>query len=388
MFKRHLEKKLHEMSKHFPCIFLTGPRQSGKTTLSKLAFPDHRYISLENPNVLASIQYDPLGYLGSDRWVIDEAQVFPDLFKYLQGMVDDDPTTGRFILSGSQNFLLNAHISQSLAGRVGILELLPLTYAEFLTDHEAIDLWSYILQGQYPRPYAQNIPYQDWVASYIRTYVERDVRALLNVQDLGRFQLFLKLCAARHGQLLNLSNLAVDAGISQTTATTWIGLLEASYLCFRLKPYYNNMRKRLVKMPKLYFYDSGLVCFLLGIDSVSTLKTHPMKGPLFEGFIISELTKKFYNKGQVSPLYFWQDHSGFEIDIIQETSDGIRPIEIKSSETFQSGFLDNIIKFSNIEQKQVDRTLVYCGKDQFVQKDVQVQPWDTFCLEAVSQLIY
>jgi len=297
---------------------------------------------------LEAVRFDPLGYFKDQNtsWIIDEAQEFPDLFKYLQGIMDQNPKPGRFILSGSQNFLLNDKISQSLAGRVGVLELLPLTYQEYLTAKpEQEDVWSYLFYGQYPRPLLQDVSNTDWTSSYLRTYVERDVRTLLSVQNLSTFQTFLKACVARQGQLLNLSSLAVDVGISQTTATSWISMLEASYLCFRLRPYYKNFNKRLVKMPKLYFYDSGLACFLLGIESVEQLRTSSMRGAIFEGFIISEMLKKKFNQGKASNLYFWRDHSGTEIDILRETNEKLQPIEVKSSETFQKDFLSNLMVF-------------------------------------------
>ncbi len=295
--------------------------------------------------------------------------------------MDDRPLPGRFILSGSQNFLLNAHISQSLAGRVGILELLPLTYGEYLTDKPPQkDIWSYMFYGQYPRPFLYEPPSTDWMAGYIRTYVERDVRSLMDIQNLPKFQTFLKLCAGRHGQLLNYTALAVDAGISQSTVIAWIGLLEASYLCFRLQPYYNNFKKRLIKTPKLYFYDSGLVCFLLGMDSVDHLRVHSARGAIFEGFILAEMLKKRFNQGKTSNLYFWRDHLGVEIDIVREVQQKLQPIEVKSSETFQSSFLDHLHTFGKMDAAQTSPTLVYCGHDSFVQKEIAIQSWDKFCL--------
>lgn len=380
MFKRSLTEKLLTYSNQFPGIFLTGPRQSGKTTLLKMVFPKHQYISLENPNTLSVVQYDPIGYFKDlqTNWIIDEAQEFPDLFKYLQGFIDENSKVGRFILSGSQNFLINEKISQSLAGRVGVLELLPLTYEEYLTYLPKKDnVWDYLFSGQYPKPLSSNFS-ADWVASYLRTYVERDVRTLLSVQNLSKFQTFLKLCAARQGQLLNLSSLAVDAGISQTTATAWISILEASYLCFRLYPYYKNFNKRLVKMPKLYFFDSGIVCFLLGIESTKQLELHISRGAIFEGFIVSELVKKRFNRGQSSNVYFWRDHQGLEIDVLQERGSEITCTEIKSSATFQSDFLSNLVKFSKIDVVK-ESILVYCGNECFSQGDVSVYPWQEFC---------
>lgn len=382
MFQRTLSKKMLSYAAQFPGIFLTGPRQSGKTTLAKMTFPQHRYISLENPNTLAAVQFDPLGYFNDPQysWIIDEAQEFPDLFKYLQGIIDESPKPGRFILSGSQNFLLNDNISQSLAGRVGVLELLPLTYREYLTDAEPAGVWKYIFYGQYPRLWQYKEPHTDWMASYLRTYVERDVRSLMAVGNISKFQTFLKLCAARSGQLLNLSSLAVDAGISQTTATSWISILEASYLCFRLRPYHQNFKKRLVKMPKLYFYDSGLVCFLLGIESEENLQIHALRGPIFEGFIVSELIKHRFNSGKPSNLYFWRDYLGTEIDIVREKNQTLEAIEVKSSQTFQPDFLDKLQQFYSITKGKTTSRLVYCGAENFIQKEISIKSWDAFCL--------
>ncbi len=381
MFERTLQEKLLSYANKFPGVFLTGPRQSGKTTLLKKAFPDYKYISLENPNTLEAVRFDPIGYFKDPHqsWIIDEAQEFPDLFRYLQGFMDDHPKAGRFILSGSQNFLLNEKIIQSLAGRVGVLELLPLTYAEYLSAKKPMNnVWSYLLQGQYPRPLLEGGSPTDWISSYLRTYVERDVRTLLAVQNLSTFQTFLKACAARQGQLLNLSSLAVDVGISQTTATAWLNILEASYLCFRLRPYYKNFNKRLVKMPKLYFYDSGLACFLLGIESVEQLHLSSLRGAIFEGFIISEMIKQRYNQGKSNNLYFWRDHIGMEIDILREVQEKLQPIEIKSSETFQKDFLTHLIAFEKVAPS-TERVLVYCGSETFTQKTVTVESWDKFC---------
>jgi predicted AAA+ superfamily ATPase len=381
MFERIMREKLVQFAQQFPCVFLTGPRQSGKTTLLKATFPEYHYISLENPNVLSAVQYDPIGFFKDHtaNWIIDEAQEYTDLFKFLQGFIDENPKVGRFILSGSQNFLLSEKISQSLAGRAGVLELLPLTYQEYLSANNSMDIWYYLFNGQYPKPLAQNLGHADWIASYVRTYVERDVRTILGVQNLSKFQTFLRLCAARHGQLLNLNSLAIDAGISQTTATKWISVLEASYLCFRLTPYFNNYKKRLVKMPKLYFFDSGLVCFLLGLEFAEQVALHPMRGAIFEGFIIAEMLKKRFSLGKASNMYFWRDHQGLEIDVVEDKADQLICYEIKSSATFRSEFLDNLKKFTKLDANAY-QTLIYCGQESFTQGSVQVKSWDDFCL--------
>ena len=382
MFTRELTPTLKKVAVSFPAVFLTGPRQSGKTTLLKQTFPDHTYVSLERPDVLQRMQSDPLGFLQDhgQRWIIDEAQRFPEIFSYIQDRIDQMPQKGQFILSGSQNFLLSQQISQTLAGRVSILELLPLTYHEY-RSHEGfgeMDVWSFLYYGGYPRPYQEALDHHLWMGSYVRTYIERDVRDLLNIRDLSKFSTFLKLCAGRHGQLLNLSALAVDAGISQTTATEWLSILEASYILFRLKPYYKNFNKRLVKMPKLFFYDSGLLCYLLGIESPDHLAMHTQRGAVFEGFVITEFMKHQLAKGDSFDFYFWRDHLGLEIDLLKERGDEQIAFEIKSSKTFQTDFLRTLFKWTTItDNKRENSHLIYAGDQNFRTQDINVWKWNS-----------
>lgn len=344
MYRRNIETILLKSAHSFPATYLTGPRQSGKTTLLKELFPRHRYISLESPSSLDLVTEDPIGFFADPEtsWIIDEAQNFPALFSYLQGMIDSAPKPGRFLLSGSQNFLLHHKISQSLAGRTAVLELLPLAYSEF-KPHIAPsedDLWRLIFYGGYPRPHYEQLDYSLWFESYLRTYVERDIRSLVNVRDLSVFQRFIKMCAARQGQILNLSSLGADCGISQPTAREWLSFLEASYILFRIHPYFENFSKRLIKSPKLYFYDTGLCCQLLGIQSPEHVQTHAMRGALFEGYLMSELIKARLNQGLRPHVYFWRDHRGLEIDAVVEEGQSVDLLEFKSSQTFQVEFLD------------------------------------------------
>jgi predicted AAA+ superfamily ATPase len=382
MFQRALTSTLLKAASSFPVVFLTGPRQSGKTTLLKMAFPEYTYVSLERPDVLERLKADPLGFLqdSSQKWILDEAQRFPPLFSYLQDQVDRDPQKGHFILSGSQNFLLSHHINQTLAGRVSVLELLPLSYQEYRTSPqlEDLDVWSFLFYGGYPRPYQEKIDHHLWMGSYIRTYVERDVRDLLNVKDLSKFSTFLKLCAGRHGQLLNLSALAIDAGISQTTASEWLSILEASYILFRLKPYYKNFNKRLIKTPKLYFYDSGLVCYLLGIENPQHLALHAQRGAIFEGFVSTELLKNEFAKGQPFDFYFWRDYQGLEVDLLKEKGDQQISFEIKSSKTFQSEFVQSLAKWSQTSSNTRENChLIYAGDQDFIFQGFPVSGWKT-----------
>lgn len=381
MFERFISSTLLHVSRSFPAILLTGPRQSGKTTLLKHLFPNYAYVNLEAPDTLLRIQSDPRDFLSSPEtnWIIDEAQHFPLLFSYLQETIDSTPSAGRFILSGSQNFLLNKNISQSLAGRVAVMELLPLSYAEYLTypGRNPLTLWQFLYSGSYPRVYQEHLDHWIWYNSYIRTYVERDVRDVLRIRDLGQFQLFLKLCAGRHGQLLNLSALAAECGISHTAATHWLTILEASYLIFLLRPHFTNFNKRLVKSPKLYFYDSAIACHLLGIESASHLQIHAQRGAIFEGFILTELLKQYTNRGRVAPLYFWRDHLGLEIDALIEFQDQLIAIEIKATTTFHPDLLSGLKKWQKIAKNKVKRAvLIYGGTESFMYEGIEIVAWN------------
>jgi len=382
MFRRELQKVLLERLAQFPIVVLMGPRQSGKTTLLE-NISGYDYINLESPDQLERMQMDPKGQLAYTKpngIIIDEAQNYPELFSYIQVISDKNKKKGEFILSGSQNFTLSQYITQSLAGRAAILELLPLTYTEYLSSptQGQLSIWDWLYGGGYPRPYQENIPVKIWMDNYVRTYLERDVRSLLKVKDLGLFQRFLKLCAGRHGQLLNSSQLSMDCGISHTTVMHWISLLEASYLVFRLQPYHNNFQKRLTQSSKLYFYDSGLVCYLLGIDSPQHLSLHSARGAIFEGYIISELYKYCYNHNESPRLFFWRDSNGNEIDCLLECGGELRAIEIKSSATLAPHLFKSLKKWQIISGIPAESChLVYAGEPQ--QKDfsgIKVLAWN------------
>ncbi|HVV68572.1 MAG TPA: ATP-binding protein [Gammaproteobacteria bacterium] len=381
MFERLIAPTLQSLSQSFKIIVLTGPRQSGKTTLLRHLFPDYHYVSLESPDILLFVQQDPRGFLQSysGHWIIDEAQNFPGLFSYLQELIDTPQEKRRFILSGSQNFLLAEHISQTLAGRAAILELLPLSYAEYLSspNQPELSLWEFLFQGGYPRPYYEHLPLNIWYDSYIRTYLERDVRSLIHIKDLAKFQLFLRLCAGRHGQLLNMSELANASGLSHTTISHWLSILEASYIVFRLQPYHKNFNKRLVKTPKLYFYDSAIVCRLLQIESAEHLQMHASRGAIFEGFVLGEIIKSTLAKGQRPYLYFWRDHLGMEIDAIIEQGQYLQAVEIKSANTITPDYFKSLQQWKKIVgENHVHRYLVYAGDNASNRNDIQILPWN------------
>jgi len=366
MIKRELTKKILTLAKSFPIVSITGPRQAGKTTLIRNLFPEKAYVSLEDPDVRLMAQDDPRAFLRqyADGAIFDEIQRVPDLFSYLQTIVDQSGKEGQFVISGSQSFLLHHKISQSLAGRVAILILLPfslreLNQAQIKTDQ----LEQLIFTGFYPRIYDKKIDPLDFYPNYLQTYIERDVRSLKNIQQLDSFTRFLKLCAGRVGKLLNLSALANDCGISVTTAKGWLSILQASYIVYLLQPHFKNFNKRLVKMPKLYFYDTGLVCNLLGIEQPDQLFHHYMRGELFENFVISELLKYQYNRGRQPNIYFWRDSKGIEIDCLIEKSEQLIPIEIKSGMTPNPDYFSNLIKWNKFSDTDVNNNFVtYAGE--------------------------
>lgn len=357
MISRTLEPILRHAASRYPVVTLTGPRQSGKTTLVKATFPNHSYVSLEDPDQREFAMGDPRGFLAQfrRRVILDEAQRTPDLFSYIQAASDQRDIKGQYVLTGSQSFLLMRTISQSLAGRAAVLHLLPFSQAELQgrsplpltsvgsrvptrSDPPTLDLMDVLFAGGYPRIHDGGLPPQDWLANYYRTYVERDVRELLNVGDLAAFGRFIGLCAGRTGQLLNLSSLANDCGISQPTARRWLSVLEASFLVLLLRPHHRNFNKRLVKSPKLYFLDTGLLTYLLRIRSPDELRIHSSRGAIFESFVVSELMKNVLNRGQEPDLHFWRDSAGHEIDILLEQGGKLIPIEAKSGATLANDF--------------------------------------------------
>jgi len=345
MINRIAKTKLKDSATKFKAVAVVGARQSGKTTLVKQVFKSKPYVSLENPDSRNFALEDPRGFLASypKGAILDEVQRTPELFSYLQEILDNNKAKGQFILTGSNNFLLQQSISQSLAGRVGYINLLPFSIEE-LTKSNILPLTdeSVMLKGFYPPVYNQNIPPIDWCPNYIRTYIEKDVRQIKNITDLIVFERFIKLLAGRSGQELNNSALSVETGVDVKTIQSWIGILESSFIIYLLKPHFKNFKKTIVRRPKIYFYDTSLVCYLLGIRNTVQLKTHPLKGSIFESMVVTELIKKRTNLGLPINLYYWRDKTGHEIDIIVDNENNLLPIEIKSGKTFNPDYFKNI----------------------------------------------
>ena len=382
--KRELEGYLSYISTKYPVVTLTGPRQSGKSTLVQHVFPEKKYVSLEDPDTQLFARQDPRGFLNTyNNAVIDEAQKVPEIFSYIQTLVDNTDTPGQFILTGSSNFLLFEKITQSLAGRTAVLQLLPFSIREIHSIKGFTDYEDYLFTGFYPRIYKMDIHPGDFYPGYTKTYVERDVRTLRNIPDLIQFQLFVKLCAGRIGQLLNLSSLANDCGISHTTAKSWISVLEASFIIFLLRPHHKNFNKRLIKMPKLYFYDPGLAAYLLDIQSAEQVKTHYSKGALFELMIISEIMKRRLSQGQSAGVHFWRDKNGNEIDCLLESKGSLLPIEIKSGRTVSSDYFKGTDYFLKLAGNLASKPyIVYGGTENQQRTTADVVSWN--CLEELN----
>jgi predicted AAA+ superfamily ATPase len=353
----------------YPVVTITGPRQSGKTTLCRTAFPHLPYFNMERPDLREATAADPRGFLAgaADGAIIDEVQRVPELLSYLQVHVDDRRRNGMFVLTGSEQFRLSESISQSLAGRTAILRLLPFSTEEAAVIRPAMTIDELLFTGFYPRIYDQNLRPQQALGDYFETYVERDVRLLGGVRDLSSFQRFVRLCAGRVGQLLNLQSLGNDAGISHTTARQWISVLEASYVAFLLPPLHANVSKRLTKTPKLYFHDIGLASWLLGIESAAQLATHPLRGALFENLAVSDVLKYRYNSGRRGNLHFYRDSSGLEIDLIYPLLGRHLPIEVKAGQTVTGSQTAALEKFAALfPDGTADAILVHGGDDQLL----------------------
>jgi predicted AAA+ superfamily ATPase len=350
----------------YPVVTVTGPRQSGKTTLCRTAFPELPYFNMERPDLREATAADPRGFLAraADGAIVDEVQRVPELLSYLQVHVDDRRRNGMFVLTGSEQFRLSESISQSLAGRTAILRLLPFSTEEAAVIRPKMSIDELLFTGFYPRIYDQELHPPQALGDYFETYVERDVRLLGGVRDLSSFQRFVRLCAGRVGQLLNLQSLGNDAGISHTTARHWISVLEASYVAFLLPPLHANVSKRLTKTPKLYFHDVGLASWLLGVESAAQLATHPLRGALFENLAVSDVLKYRYNSGRRGNLHFYRDSSGLEIDLIYPLSGRLLPIEIKAGQTVTGSQVAALEKFGSLfSGESADAILVHGGEE-------------------------
>ncbi|MDF1593018.1 MAG: ATP-binding protein [Desulfobacterales bacterium] len=379
MIPRTIAPKILQYSKQYPVVTITGPRQSGKTTLCKMLFPDIPYVSLESIEERSFATSDPKGFLDrfQDGAVLDEIQRTPDLLSYIQVRVDETQKNGQFIITGSQNFELLNTVSQSLAGRTAIARLLPFSFEEVLSHQSLGSIDQLLYTGFYPRIYDEQLNPTEALAFYFNTYIERDLRLLINIKDLSRFETFLKLCATRCGQVVNFSALGNDCGVNHNTIKSWLSILEASYIVKLLPPYYSNLGKRLIKAPKLYFIDSGLAAFLLGIQKVEHVLTHPLRGVLFENLIVSEFLKKRFNQGKTDNLYFLRDSKGREVDILLDYGSYIDMVEIKSSKTIAEDLFKGLIYFKNLYTQTRNCFLVYGGDQSRVQKDIQIVPWNT-----------
>lgn len=372
LIQRDLATTIKDVFHYLPVVTLTGPRQSGKTTLCRRVFPSLPYANLEDASTLAELQSDPKAFIGkyTQGVIIDEAQRFPDIFSYIQVEVDNDRLSGgdrRFILTGSNNFSLMERVSQSMAGRTSLLSLLPLSTPELLSCAPQASTDEMILRGGYPAVWRADLKgRQILLGSYYTTYIERDLRSLINIKDLRAFQVFIRLCAGRIGQELNLSSLSVETGVSLPTIKSWISVLEASYIVYTLRPYYANIGKRLTKAPKLYFYDTGLATFLLGINSVEQLYTHPLRGNLFENMVVSDIVKQGTNKGTEDLLFFYRDKSQREVDVLRCLADGtIEAFEIKAGRTFSDAYLKNLRFLKTLLGDKIVRTaVVYDGEQE------------------------
>ncbi len=377
--KRKLLAEIRLGLKQYPLVALTGPRQSGKTTLLKQFFPNYRYVSLENPDLREFAKKDAKGFFTTyDKYVIlDEVQRVPELFSYLQTLVDDSGIMGQFILSGSQNFQLLESITQTLAGRVALFKLLPFDSQELENANLLADDWKTVLfKGFYPAIYDRNLRSPSFYSNYVQTYVERDVAMITNVQDKTRFTNFLALCATRHGQLLNLTSIANKCGISQPTAKSWLSVLESSYLIFLLQPYFENFSKRIVKSPKLYFYDTGLLCYLLGLRKEHDLEDQQLVGSLFENLVVADMVKKNYHQNLLENYWFWRSSDAKEVDLLTKTGTTYKLWEIKSTATISNKLFKNLDYFESIaDGKVTQKQLIYGGNENQNRTEYSVRRW-------------
>lgn len=408
MIKRNIQTFIEKFANEYPVISIVGPRQSGKTTLARHMFPDYRYVSLENLDFRHLAEDDPRGFLDDHKApvIIDEIQRVPELFSYLQERADNAPpdVPARYILTGSQQFLLMESISQSLSGRVITFKLFPFSFNElhpgpggpgdsnpeeiFKPDKRTLnplgdkedEIEKLLFTGMYPRIHDRRLTPRKWLENYVTTYIERDIRQLINVSNLRTFENFLKMTAAHSGQLINYATIANAVGVSEPTIKNWLSILETSGIIFFLRPHFKNFSKRLIKTPKLFFVDTGLLCFLLSIRNSRDLKGHPLFGNIFETFIISEFYKRLYHVSEIPPLYFWRDKTGNEIDLLVDFGSSLLPIEIKSSRTYSSSFKENIKKWFQLPGNAQSQGLVIYNGDQAMNTggDIPTVPWWSF----------
>lgn len=379
---RQITAGIKDLIKKYPVVALTGPRQSGKTTLLKFLFPDYEYVSLENPDIRKFAETDTNGFLKrySKYVIFDEAQRVPALFSYIQTLVDESGIMGQFLLSGSQNFHLMQSISQSLAGRVAIFKLFPFDLQELQSAYLLKDNYlENLVKGFYPAIYDRDIPSHTFYSNYVQTYIQRDVSELIAVKDIRLFQNFLGLCATRAGQLLNLNSLANECGISQPTAKSWMSALENSYVIFLLYPYHENFSKRIVKSPKLYFYDIGLLCHLLKITHPDQMLTHPFKGSLFENMMIAEYVKRMYHQNNIMDIWFWRDSAGHEVDLLVQKHLSLDLVEFKATLTIMPDLFKGLNYFETMSgNKNINKSLVYTGAECQLRSTANVVPWFDF----------
>lgn len=388
MIPRAASTRLLRLASTFPVVAVTGPRQSGKTTLVKQAFPNRPYVSMEDLDTRERVLSDPRGFLKSypQGIIIDEVQRVPQLLSYVQTQVDTDAIAGHFILTGSQNLLLTDSINQSLAGRAAYLDLLPMSYVETQQLDASRSLDEVLLRGAYPKVLSSSVRPNEWFEAYVRSYIERDVRTMSQIADLNVFQRFLRMMAARTGQLLNLNALSVDLGVAQTTAKAWLSILEASYITFRLPPYHTNFGKRLVKTPKLYFHDVGLAAWLLGIQDEASLNVHPMRGALFENFIVLQYLKFCKNTGRNDGLYFWRDNVGNEVDFLIERAGVLSAIEIKSGATFNTRWTDALHTWGKhaVSARRSDSMVISACPNNEWYKGIFLANWQNACVTLIE----
>jgi len=365
VIQREIQPRLIELFRQYPFVTLTGPRQSGKTTLCRASFPDLEYVNLEAPDVREFAESDPRGFLARLREgaILDEIQRVPGLLSYLQVQADEIGRNGLFVLTGSEQFALSNAISQSLAGRTALLRLLPFSLTELARTDASTEIDDLLFSGFYPRIHDQHLEPRQALGDYLETYVERDLRAVAEVRNLSSFRRFLRLCAGRVGQLVNLSALGADAGVSHKTAREWLSILETSCIAFELPPFHANIRKRLVKSSKLYFHDVGLASRLIGLEAARQVATHPLRGALFENAVVVEALKHRFNRGRNANLAFYRDHRGLECDLLYETGEGMLAVEAKSGATLASDFFDALDRAEGVLPTIRQRAVVYGGRE-------------------------